>query len=155
VGVDHGQDGEREGDVRGRRDGPAAQRVALTPREANGHGIQDRRDGDAAQGGGDGQGRPGAVGQVPGDELALELDARDEEEDREEAVGGPLAEGEVEVQGERSAAEVAQGLVCRAPGSVRPDQSEHGGAEEEGAANGLGAQRRGDVLRFRPASAAE
>ena len=48
--------------------------------------------------GGDRQRGLRRVAQVTGDELALELEAGDEEEDREEAVGRPVLEGQVQVQ---------------------------------------------------------
>ena len=57
------------------------------------------------------------VGQVAGHELALELDPGDEEEDREQAVGRPRPEGEVEVQRVRADDGVAQrGVGVRARG---------------------------------------
>ena len=71
------------------------------------HGGHD----DAAHRGRDRQRRLAAVGEVAGDELALELDPRDEEEEREQAVGGPRAEAEVEVQRVRADDEVTQGDV--------------------------------------------
>ena len=47
------------------------------------HRIEQGRDDDAAERGGDRDGRPARVAQVAGDELALELEAGDEEEDRQ------------------------------------------------------------------------
>ena len=44
------------------------------------------------------------VAQVAGHELALELQPRHEEEDRQQAVGGPAAQAQVEVQGVRAQA---------------------------------------------------
>ena len=69
----------------------------------------------AADGGGHGQGRPPRVAQVAGDELALELQSGDEEEDRQQPVGRPGAQGQVQVQRRRADAGVAQGLVAGAP----------------------------------------
>ena len=67
--------------------------------EAAGDGEEDQgRHGHAAHRGGDRQRRLGRVAQVADHELALELEPGDEEEDREQAVGGPLLEGEVQVQ---------------------------------------------------------
>jgi hypothetical protein len=47
------------------------------------------------------------VAQVTGDEFALELDAGDEEEDGEEAVGGPVLDREVQAEGGGADVEVA------------------------------------------------
>ena len=81
---DH-RDGER--DVRRGRDRPAAQRVAVPDVD---HEHEDGRGhDDAADGRGDRQRRVTRVAQAPGDELLLQLEADDEEEDREQTVGTP------------------------------------------------------------------
>ena len=100
VGADHRQDGEGEGDVGGRRDRPAAQR-AVRAAEVEQHEEQ-RGHGHAADRRGDRQRGPARLAQVAGDELALELEARDEEEDRQQAVGRPGAERQVQVQRRRA-----------------------------------------------------
>ena len=56
----------------------------------------------------DGQRGPARFAQVAGDELPLELQPGDEEEDREQAVGGPGAQRQVQVQGRRADAGVAE-----------------------------------------------
>ena len=109
---DDREHGEGEGDVGRRRDGPAPEHVTL----AAGQQRRDRTKSsgghrDTADRGRDRQRRLAAVGQVAGDELALELDPRDEEEERQQAVGGPRPEAEVEVQRVRADDEVAQGDV--------------------------------------------
>ena len=115
----------------------------------DGDGIQDRGEGHPCEGGGDGDDRLGAVGKVTADELAFELDARDEEEEGEQAVGRPLPEGEIQVQGGGGTdAGVPQAGVCRVPRRVRPGQGHDGGTEQEHAADGLGAQDVAEVSGF-------
>jgi hypothetical protein len=99
MGPDDGQHCEGEGDVGRRRDRPAAHRGAVAAEREDGDGIQDRGEGHPCEGGGDGDDRLGAVGKVAADELPFELDSRDEEEEGEQAVGRPLPEGEIQVQG--------------------------------------------------------
>ena len=60
--------------------------------------VDQRRADHAADRGGDRQHRPARIAQVPGDELAFQLESGDEEEDRQQPVGGPLRQGEVQVQ---------------------------------------------------------
>ena len=132
-----------------------AQRITLRAQEGDGHGIHEGGEGDAAQGGGDGQRGLGRRAELADEELALELEAGDEEEEREQAVGGPLAEGQVEVQRVRSERGVAQARVCRVPRRVRPGQRRDGRGEQQRAADGLGAQGSGDVLGLLPRGAGE
>jgi hypothetical protein len=87
MGSDDSQHGQREGDVRGRRDGPsteyAAELACVVPaRYQPGceHVEQSWHD-DAARGGDDGQGCLATISEVTGHELPLELYAGNEEED--------------------------------------------------------------------------
>ena len=73
VGADDRQHGDGECDVRGGGDGPAAQ--GLRAGEIDG-GVDQRRDGHAAHGGGDGHHGFAELAQVAGDEFALEFEAR-------------------------------------------------------------------------------
>ena len=147
---DHREDGEGEGDVGRRRDGPAPEHVTFAAGQQRRTHEEQRGHRDTAHRGRDRQRRLAAVGQVAGHELALELDPRDEEEERQQAVGGPRPEAEVEVEGLRADDVVTQGDVGVLPGRVRPDESDHGGAEEQRAADSLGPERRRDVARLRP-----
>ena len=153
VGADDGQDGEGERDVGRRGDRPAAQRAGV-PAEVE-QDEQERGHRHAADRGGHGQRRPPRLAQVPGDELALELEARDEEEDRQEPVGGPGAERQVQVQRRGSDPGVAQGRVAARPRGVRPDEGHGRRAEQEGATDGLAPEHRGDAAGLGPGSATE
>ena len=95
------------------------------------------------------------VGEVAGDELALELDAGDEEEDGEQAVGRPGAEREVEVQGGGPTTVSRRVGVAVAPRRVGPDERGDRGGKEDRAADGLGAKQVGDVAGLAPAAPAE
>ena len=57
--------------------------------------VEHRRHDHAADGRGDRHDGALGVAQVAGDELPLQLEPGDEEEDRQEPVGGPRTEGEV------------------------------------------------------------
>jgi hypothetical protein len=91
VRADDRQHRERERDVGRGRDGPAPEGASSggqvdRDEEERGnqhasHGRQDRQRGTAR------------VAEVAGDELALELQPGDEEEDGQQPVGGPGAEG--------------------------------------------------------------
>ena len=148
---DHGEHRQGEGDVGGGGDGPAAGGVALGAHHRDG-GEEDQRGHDDPADGrdhrDDGLGR-GA--QVADEELALELQPRHEEEDRQQAVAGPVADGELEVAPLDAEHGVAQGEVGIGPRGVRDDQGRDRRTEEQGAADGLGAQRVGDHLRLGPA----
>jgi hypothetical protein len=145
--------GEREGDVGRRRYRPA-------PRRTAGHGgvdgdVDDRRRDHPADRGRDRQGGPARVTQVAGDELALELQAGDEEEDRQQAVGGPLRHRQVEVQRGRPEGVVGDRLVGAGPRRVGPDHGDQSGADQQQATGGLGAQDLGDAGGLDEASAPE
>ena len=70
-------------------------------------GVDERGHGHAADRGDHGEGGRLGVAQLTGDQLALELDARDEEEDGEQPVGGPVLDREVEAEGGGPDVEVA------------------------------------------------
>ena len=57
------------------------------------------------------QHRPAGFPQVTGDEFAFEFQAGDEEEDRQQPVGGPLAQGQIQMQGTGTDREVLQPLI--------------------------------------------
>ena len=105
----------------------------------------------AADRGGDRQRRAARVAQVTGDELALELQPGDEEEDRQQPVGGPLGQRQVQVQRRRPDPQVAERGVRVAPRRVRPDQREHGGRDQQDPADGLRTQDVADPADLRPA----
>ena len=117
--------------------------------------VDQRRHGHAADGGQDRQGGPLRVAQVAGDELALELEPDDEEEDRQQPVRGPGAEGEVEVERGRTDREVAQRLVGAAGGRVDPDQRHHGAEQQQRAADGLLPQDLRDARGLGPGTASQ
>ena len=71
---------------------PVARRPTRRPEAGDGEEHQ-RRQRHTADRGRDRQRCLGRVAQVADHELALELEPRDEEEDREQAVGGPAARG--------------------------------------------------------------
>lgn len=133
--ADHGEYGEREGDVGGGGDRPALERAAA---DAVDREVDDRRHRHPAERGDHGESGGLGVTELAGDQFALELDTGDEEEDREQPVGGPVLEGQVQAQRGRSQVEAADRLVALAEG-VCPDQSGYGGGEEEDAADGFGA----------------
>ena len=83
--------------------------------------------------------------QVADEELALELQPGDEEEDGEQAVARPVADGEVEVAPLDADHGVAHGEVGIRPGGVGEHQGGDGGGEQQRAADRLGAQRVGDA----------
>ena len=103
--------------------------------------VDERGHGHAAQRGDHGQRGGLGVAQLPGDQLALELDAGDEEEDGEQPVGRPVLDGQVEAERGGAEVEVADGLVAVAERGVRPDQRGDRGDQQQDAADGLGAQR--------------
>ena len=92
-----------------------------------------------ASGRDDGTSASAGLRSEPTSELALELQPGDVEEQRERAVGRPV----LEVQ--RADLEVPQVVVRRRPRAVRPDDGDHGGDQDDGAADRLlrGAGRRG------------
>lgn len=102
MGGDDGQHSHREGDVGGGRDGPAADRALAVDGERDEDGGRYHH---AADGGA--MGRTAArVAQVAGDELTLEFEPDNEEEDGQQAVRGPAAQAQVQVQAEPVGADV-------------------------------------------------
>ncbi len=79
----------------------------------------------------DRQDRLPAVGEFADDQFALEFEAGDEEEDREQSVLRPRPERQVQVEELRSDLEVAQRGVGVAEGGVDPDQRDRGGDEQQ------------------------
>ena len=65
---------------------------------------------------------PRRIAQVARDELAFEFDADDEEEDRQQAVGGPGRQVQVQVQCGRTHRELRNVLVDSRPRRVGPDK---------------------------------
>ena len=124
------------------------------PSERDGGDEDQRGHDDAADGRDDRHHGLGRRAQVADEELALELQPRDEEEDREQAVAGPVPDGEVEVAPLDADHGVAHGEVGVGPRGVGQDQRGHR-REQQRAADGLGAQRLGDVLRLGPARAVQ
>src|SRR5690606_21248926 len=84
-------------------------------------------------------------GQLTDGQLALELQADHEEEDGQQPVLGPLADGQVQVQRLRTDGEVAHRLVQTAGGGVGEDQGEDRGAEQHQPTGGFGAEVLGEV----------
>ncbi len=152
-GADDGEDGEREGDVGGGRDGPAVRgAVAHDVDEYVDHRGYDH----AAQGGDHREGGRSGIAQVARDELALELDAGDEEEDGEESVGRPVLEREVQAEGGGADVEGPDaGVALRDGGDVRPQEGGDRGHEQQHAADGLGAQGIADEAELGQREAAE
>ena len=107
VRADDGQDRDGEGDVRGGRDRPAAQGFRAG---AQVHAVTKTRAGTATPPTAAAIGTTAVRGiaQVARDELALELEAGQEEEDRQQPVGRPVSDAEVQVQGLDADLEVAQ-----------------------------------------------
>ena len=152
-GADDGEHGQGEGDVGRGRDRPAGE----VP--GGGAGVDrdehQSRQHHAADRGGDGQHGPARITQVAGDELPFELQAGDEEEDRQQPVGGPLGQREIEVQRGRPDADVGHGGIGLAPRAVRPHERENRRADQERTAHGLGSQNVCDPADLRPAAARE
>ena len=94
--------------------------------------------------------------QVARDELLLQLQADQEEEDRQQAVRRPVPQAQVEVEAEHLAADVQ--VAQRGVGvarEVRPDHRDDRAGDEQHAAHRLHAQDLGDALVLRPAGAGE
>ena len=155
VGADDGEHGEREGDVGRRRDGPAAVGVRVRSQHRDDPEEDQRRHEDPAEGCGHGDRGPRDGLELAHDELALELQPCDEEEDREQAVSGPVPHGELEVSPLETDLRVAQTFVEVAQRGVGEDQRHDGGEEQDAAADGLGAEGVGDELGLGPGRPAE
>jgi hypothetical protein len=122
-----GQHAEGEGDVGGDRDRPCTAVGRRPPgcRQCD-RGGQDH----PARGGRQGQGRGPPPGQLADGQLPLDLKASDEEEDRQQPVGHPASQRQVQVQPRRPDrhAGLPHGLVGAA-GQVRPQQRGRGGGQ--------------------------
>ena len=155
MGGDDGEHRDRESDIGGSRDGPATERSVTG---AGGEGDEDQRRRDhAADGGGNRQRGAGRIAKVTGDELAFELQAHDEEEDRQQAVGSPAAQREVQVQTKTIGTEPKAGqcVIRRRPRRVGPHQCDRCGCQQDRAADGLLVQDVDDTTGLRPRAAGE
>ncbi len=141
MAAEHGEDGEGEGDVGGGGDRPAVERAFRAQVDQD---VEEGRDGDPAQGGDHRHHRPAWIPEIALRQLALQLEPDDEEEDRQQPVGRPGRQVEVEVERSRADDRGLHRLVRLPPGRVGPDQSHHGGADEQQTADGLGAEGVGD-----------
>ena len=93
------------------------------------------------------------VTQVACDELALEFQPDDEEEDRQQPVGRPRRNAQVQMQRLRPDRELRHRAVGVRPRRVRPHQCRTGGGQQQHAADGLLAEDLGEPLRLRPRAA--
>ncbi len=140
LGAHHREHGEGEGDVGRHGDAPPAGRLAVA-QGGDGRDEEQRGHGHAGQRGDDRDDRLVQAAQAAQDELVLELEAGDEEEHREQAVGRPHRQRQVEVQRRGPDHDLGQGVVALAPRRVGPDQRDHRGEEQERAADRLLPQR--------------
>ena len=145
--AEQAEDADRHRDVGGHRDAPAFGTVAAG---VDRH-VDQRRHDHPAEGGDGGERRPAGAAQLALDQLALDLEADDEEEDGHQTFVDPLLQVEIEGviaegDGQIGVPEVEVGVL---PRRVRPDQGDHRGDDEDDAAGGLGveelAQRRDDA----------
>ena len=120
-----------------------------SPPQVDQHEEQRRAD-HAADRRGDRQRGPARIAQVAGDELPLELQPGDEEEDRQQPVGGPGAQRQVQVQRGRADAVSRSAAYDVGHGGVRPHQRDHRGDEQQRPADRLLAQDLGDPRAPRP-----
>ena len=144
------KDAEREGDVGRHRDAPpVAPRTAADDR-----GVDRRRDDHPADRGEHRQRRGPTILQLAGDELALDLEADDEEEQRHQAVVDEVLQVLVDAHGPDLDDDlgVPDGLVAVGPPRVRPDQRGGGGDDEQHAARRLGVHEAPDGQRQHPAN---
>ena len=155
VSGDHRQHRDRKRDVRCRRNRPAAGRAATgTGGERNKdhrryHHSAHRRD--------DRQRRAPRIPQIAYHELALELQADDEEEDRQQSIGCPGTQSQVQMQSEIIGAQAyfAQRMIGRRPWGIRPHQRESGCRQQHRAPDGFPVEDRNDAFGLRPRSAGE
>ena len=133
VAADHGQHGQSEGDVRGRGDRPA--RAVAVPGGRVDPQVEQGRDRHPSEGGRDRQRRAARIAQIARDELALELQPGDEEEDRQQPVGCPGTQRQVEMQRRRAHTGLAHCLVGVAPWRVCPHQRHECSRHEQRAAD--------------------
>ena len=90
----HRENAQRERDIRGHRDTPAAGKL---PAVVEGR-IHESRDEHATHRGDHRQGRFPGAGQFAGQQFALDLQTDDEKEDAHQAVGDPVADGFAQVE---------------------------------------------------------
>ena len=152
VGADDRQHRHREGDVGRGRNGPALQAVGSGEVDQR---VQQRGDGHARRGGDHGHHRFGRLAQIAGDKLVLQLQPDQEEEHRQQAVGRPRAEAEVQVERLGSDGEVTQAEVGGRRRGVGPDQGDDGRGDQQQAAGGFAAENLADAQRLGVAGAGE
>ena len=143
AGAEHHQHAQRERDVGRGRNRPAAQGGGVAVVEGGEHEAGDQH---AAEGGEGRQGGVPGVGEMAGDELALELQADQEEEDRHQAVVDPQQRGLLqrdgaEVQMHRP---VQQQRVLVLPAGVGDDEGGQRADDQHEAAVGLDLQEVAD-----------
>ena len=97
MGGQHRKHRERERDVGGDRHRPAVEVLGMAGGQID-RDVDRRGDDHSPDGGRDRQRGARGVAQVAGDELALELQPDDEEEDRQQPVGGPRRHAQVQMQ---------------------------------------------------------
>ena len=152
VGTDDRQHGDGEGDVGGGGDRPAAQGLGAC--EVDGR-VDERGNGHAAHGGGHRNHGFARLAQVARDKLALEFEPDQEEEDGQQAVGGPRPQAQVQVPGLVADGEVAQREVAFRRRGVGPDEGHHRCGDQQGPADGFLAEDLADPQGFGVAAAAE
>ncbi len=119
--------------------------ASASPAPSDDRDVDDRRQRHAADGGDHGNRCPLRVPQAACDDLVLELDAHDVEEHREQAVGRPCGDAQVEVQRGWSDAQLHERRVRLPPRRVGPDERDGRGDEQQHAARRLEAEQLGDV----------
>src|SRR5690606_5256554 len=137
--AEDGEDAECERDVGGGGDRPPV----LEPGARRHREVDEDGDDDAAEGGDRRAQRRGGAVELARGELVAQLDGDDEEEDREQAVADPVADGEADRgtrQGDIGALEVTERHAER---GVRGEEAEGGCDEEEQRPGTWGTQRRG------------
>ena len=122
-------------DVRGGVDGPIFERRGARG-EVDGR-IDQRRNDHAAEGRRDQDNGPAWRFQVSGNEFAFEIQAGDEEEDRQQAVRCQLSDAQFQMQGLEADFEVPDGQVTVSRRRVGPDQGGNCGDEQQDPADGL------------------
>ena len=148
VGRGQGEHAECERDVGRDRDRPRAVDTRRSP--ADGERDQRRND-HAADRRDHRQHRLLEPRKLADDQFALQLQPGHEEEQREQAVLGPVADGQVQVQQFRADPEFAECVVTAAQRGIRPDERDRGGDEQDDPAGRLGTQvagELGDAARF-------
>jgi hypothetical protein len=133
---------QRERDVGGDRDGPGA----VDPRRSPADGERDQcRDDHAADRGHHRQDRLFEPRELADHQFAFEFEARDEEEQCEQTVLGPVADGQIQMEEFGTEPEVANRAVNVVDGRIRPEQGDRGGAEQDHPARGFRAEIAGEV----------